>query len=167
MASLVEDLLLLARLDAGRPLAREPVDLTRLLLEAVADARVRAPDHAWRLELPDDPVEVTGDEPRLHQVASNLLANAATHTPSGTTVTVTADADGLAVHDDGPGFEPALAERAFERFTRGDAARTREAGSSAGLGLALVDAIVAAHGGRVALSSRPGDTMVRVDLPRR
>jgi len=167
MASLVEDLLLLARLDAGRPLAREPVDLTRLLLEAVADARVRAPDHAWQLELPDDPVEVTGDEPRLHQVASNLLANAATHTPPGTTVTVTADADGLAVHDDGPGFEPALAERAFERFTRGDAARTRQAGSSAGLGLALVDAIVAAHGGRVALSSRPGDTTVRVDLPRR
>ncbi len=80
-------------------------------------------------------------------------------------MTVSADAHGFAVHDDGPGIDPDLADRAFERFTRGDAARTREAGSGAGLGLALVDAIVAAHGGRVALASRPGDTTVRVDLP--
>ena len=165
MSALVEDLLLLARLDSGRPLVREPLDLTRLLLEAVTDARVLSPDHVWRIELPDEPIEVLGDEQRLHQVVSNLLANARRYTPEGTTVTVTGDADGFAVRDDGPGFDPGLADRAFERFTRGDAARTREAGSSAGLGLALVQAIVAAHGGTVTLTSHPGDTLLRVDLP--
>jgi two-component system OmpR family sensor kinase len=165
MSSLVEDLLLLARLDAGRPLDREPVDLTRLLLEAVTDSRVLAPDHVWRLELPEAPIEVVGDEQRLHQVVTNLLTNARKYTPPGTTVTVTADIRGFAVHDDGPGFSEDLRDRAFERFTRGDAARTREVGSSAGLGLALVKAIVTAHGGTVGLTSRPGDTRVRVDLP--
>ncbi len=167
MTGLVEDLLLLARLDAGRPLAREPVDLTRLLLEAVSDARVLSADHRWRLDLPPRTVEVLGDEQRLHQVVTNLLANARRHTPAGTTVTVSAftgpDGTGLAVHDDGPGFPPEIAERAFERFVRGDASRNRNGG--AGLGLALVQAIVWAHGGRVQLSSDPGDTTVRVSLP--
>ncbi|WP_245916819.1 sensor histidine kinase [Nocardioides gansuensis] len=160
MTALVEDLLLLARLDAGRQLAAEPVDLTQLLAEAVNDARVVAPDHHWRLVLPDEPVEVTGDGARLHQVVTNLLANTRTHTPGGTTVTVTATPDGLEVHDDGPGFPPDLVEHAFERFARGDAARSREGG--VGLGLALVQSIVAAHGGSVSLSSEPGDTTVRV-----
>lgn len=163
MTSLVEDLLLLARLDSGRPLASEPVDLTRTLLEAVADARVLAPDHAWRLTLPDEPIEVLGDEQRLHQVVTNLLTNARKHTPAGTTVSVTADATGFRVHDDGPGFPPELADRAFERFARGDAARHREGG--VGLGLALVQAIVAAHGGEVTLASAPGDTTFTVRLP--
>ncbi len=169
MTSLVEDLLLLARLDSGRPLERTPVDLTRLLLEAVADAQVVAPEHRWRLELPAESVEVLGDEHRLHQVVTNLLTNARKHTPAGTTVTVTAyrGADpggtGFAVHDDGPGFPPELAGRAFERFVRGDASRNRAGG--VGLGLALVQAIVSAHGGRVELTSRPGDTTVRVSLP--
>ena len=90
MTGLVEDLLLLARLDAGRPLVREPVDLSLLLMEAVNDARVVAPDHTWRLALPDEPVEVVGDEQRLHQVVTNLLTNARKYTPPGTTVTVTA-----------------------------------------------------------------------------
>ena len=166
MTGLVEDLLLLARLDSGRPLARERVDLTRVLVEAVTDARVLAPDHVWRIEVPEEPVEVVGDEHRLHQVVTNLLTNARKYTPAGTTVTVRADDDGFTVHDDGPGFEPGLADRAFERFTRGDAARTREVGSSAGLGLALVQAIVTAHGGAVSLESRPGDTTLRVLLPR-
>jgi two-component system OmpR family sensor kinase len=165
MSSLVEDLLLLARLDAGRPLDHEPVDLTMLLLEAVTDARVVAPEHHWRLDLPDEPIEVTGDGQRLHQVVTNLLTNARKYTPPGTTVTVTADGRGFAVHDDGPGFPPELVDHAFERFTRGDAARTREVGSSAGLGLAIVQAIVAAHGGTVALRSAPGDTVLRVTLP--
>lgn len=164
MTALVEDLLLLARLDAGRPLAAETVDLTRLLLEAVDDARVIAPDHRWQLVLPDDgePIEVTGDEHRLHQVVTNLLANARKYTPSGTTVTVTARPEGFDVHDDGPGFPPDLAATAFERFTRGDASRHRSDG--VGLGLALVQAIVGAHGGTVALATEPGNTRVSVRL---
>lgn len=163
MTSLVEDLLLLARLDSGRPLADEPVDLTKLLLEAVGDARVIAPDHTWRLVLPDEPVELRGDEQRLHQVVTNLLTNARKHTPAGATITVTATPDGFVVHDDGPGFPPALVEHAFERFVRADEARTSAGG--VGLGLALVDAIISAHGGRVTLTSRPGDTAVAVHLP--
>ncbi len=164
MTSLVEDLLLLARLDSGRPLDRQPVDLTRLLLEAVSDARVLAPDHHWRLDLPQDAVEVTGDEQRLHQVVTNLLTNARKHTPAGTTVTVRAHPSGFVVHDDGPGFPPDLAQHAFERFARGDLSRTRGAETGAGLGLALVEAIVAAHGGSVRLESRPGDTTISVSL---
>jgi len=168
MTSLVEDLLLLARLDAGRPLEREPVDLTRLLVEAVSDARVVDPDHRWRVDLPDDlvdsPAVVTGDELRLHQVVTNLLTNARRYTPAGTTVTVTVRRDGFAVHDDGPGFPPDLVDHAFERFARGDTARTRGQELGVGLGLALVDAIVSAHGGRVSLRSVPGDTTVDVTL---
>ncbi len=165
MTTLVEDLLLLARLDSGRPLAQEPVDLTRLLLEAVEDARVLAPDHRWRLELPTTdgdaaPIEVTGDQARLHQVVSNLLTNARKHTAAGTTVTVAVHPDGFEVRDDGPGFPPDLVPVAFERFSRGDASRHREGGI--GLGLALVQAIVAAHGGTVTLASEPGDTRVDV-----
>jgi two-component system OmpR family sensor kinase len=162
MTSLVEDLLLLARLDSGRPLADEPVDLTKLLLEAVGDARVLGQDHTWRLALPDEPVEVRGDEQRLHQVVTNLLTNARKHTPPGTTVTVTASTDGFVVHDDGPGFPAGLLDHAFERFVRADEARTRAGG--AGLGLALVDAIISAHGGRVTLASLPGDTAIAVRL---
>jgi two-component system OmpR family sensor kinase len=168
MTSLVEDLLLLARLDAGRPLAREPVDLTRLLVEAVSDARVVDPDHRWRVDVPDDlvdsPAVVTGDELRLHQVITNLLTNARRYTPASTTVTVTVRRDGFVVHDDGPGFPPDLVDHAFERFARGDASRTRGQEMGVGLGLALVEAIVSAHGGRVALRSVPGDTTVDVTL---
>ena len=166
MTALVEDLLLLARLDSGRPLVSEPVDLTRLLVEAVSDSRVLAPDHQWRLSLPEESVEVTGDEQRLHQVVTNLLANARKYTPAGTTVTVSAHSGGFAVHDDGPGFPDDLVDHAFERFARGDVARTR-AGKEGGygLGLSLVSAIVTAHGGTVALRSVPGDTTVSVELP--
>ncbi|GAA1543445.1 sensor histidine kinase [Nocardioides humi] len=164
MTALVEDLLLLARLDAGRPLAAEPVDLTRLLLEAVDDARVVDPDHRWQIVLPVDgePVETIGDEHRLHQVVTNLLANARKYTPAGTTVTVTVRPDGFDVHDDGPGFPPGLVDTAFERFTRGDTSRHRSDG--VGLGLALVQAIVSAHGGSVVLHSVPGDTRITVRL---
>ena len=162
MTALVEDLLLLARLDSGRPLEREPVDLTSLLLGAVADAEVVAPDHTWVLELPDEAVEVTGDEQRLHQVVTNLLTNARKYTPAGSTVTVVARADGFTVRDDGPGFPADLVDHAFERFARGDASRGRAGG--VGLGLALVEAIVTAHGGAVTLASRPGDTRVDVRL---
>jgi len=164
MTALVEDLLLLARLDSGRPLERRPVDLTSLLLGAVADAEVVGPDHTWRLDLPDEALEVTGDEQRLHQVVTNLLTNARKYTPAGSTVTVTGRPDGFSVHDDGPGFPPTLVDHAFERFARGDSARERSGG--VGLGLALVEAIVTAHGGTVSLASRPGDTRVDVRLAR-
>ncbi len=167
MTALVEDLLLLARLDSGRPLEQQPVDLTRLLLEAVSDARVLAPSHHWRLELPEDVVEVVGDDQRLHQVVTNLLTNARKHTPQGSTITVAATPTGFTVHDDGPGFDPELAEHAFERFVRGDVSRTRGGvdPGGAGLGLSLVEAIVAAHGGTVSLTSAPGDTTIEVRLP--
>jgi two-component system, OmpR family, sensor kinase len=168
MTALVEDLLLLARLDAGRPLARDDVDLSRLLIEAVSDARVLAPDHQWRLELPDDSVSVTGDEQRLHQVVTNLLTNARKYTPPGTTVTVRAHPGGFSVHDDGPGFPPDLVDTAFERFARGDVSRSRglDGGDGGyGLGLSLVHAVTVAHGGQVRLESIPGDTTVSVDLP--
>ncbi|WP_220699332.1 sensor histidine kinase [Nocardioides cavernaquae] len=168
MTALVEDLLLLARLDQGRPLAREEVDLSRLAIEAVADARVVAPDHQWRMELPEDAVEVTGDGPRLHQVLANLLANASRHAPSGTTVTVaiSAASDGtrVSVHDDGPGVPVDLQAHVFERFTRGDASRTRDSGG-AGLGLSLARAIAEAHGGTLTLESVPGDTTFTLTLP--
>ena len=170
MTSLVEDMLLLARLDDGRPLDREPVDLTRLLVEAVDDARVVGPDHRWRLELPEagpQPVEdgvvmVWGDEQRLHQVITNLLTNARKHTPAGTTVTVTVRPDGFDVHDDGPGFPADFVDHAFERFARVDQARERSGG--AGLGLSLVEAIVRSHDGTVTLDSAPGGTTIAVRL---
>ena len=168
MSDLVEDLLLLARLDAGRPLARDEVDLTHLVLEAVGDARVVEPAHRWQLDLPDEPVVVPGDEQRLHQALTNLLNNARRHTPSGTTVKVGVhQQDGhvvVSVQDDGPGLPEGLGSRAFERFTRGDSARTRESGG-AGLGLSLVEAIATAHGGTVAVTSRPGRTRFEVRLP--
>ena len=169
MSGLVEDMLLLARLDSGRPLAREEVDLTRLLLEAVADARVVAPEHRWRLDLPDEPLTLVGDESRLHQVITNLLNNARCHTPPGTTVTVRAGSDDrtlrVEVHDDGPGLPPELLDEAFDRFSRGDTSRTRASGG-AGLGLSLVSAIAAAHRGTASVTSRPGDTTFTVTLPR-
>ena len=168
MSALVEDLLLLARLDAGRPLARDDVDLTHLLLEAVNDARVVGADHRWRLEVPDDPVVVRGDDRRLHQVVMNLLNNARRHTPAGTVVTSGVHReDGVAVltvSDNGPGLPADLVDHAFERFTRGDTARTRESGG-AGLGLSLVHAIISAHGGTVSVESRPGSTTFAVRLP--
>src|SRR3954453_18371502 len=165
MTSMVQDLLLLARLDSGRPLERRSVDLSRLLVEAVSDARVIAPGHKWQLELPEESIEVTGDAQRLHQVVTNLLGNARTYTPAGTIVTVTVTPDGFSVHDDGPGFPPGLADKAFERFARGDVSRTRGTDGGAGLGLALVQAIVSAHGGSVSLDSSPGSTTVSVRLP--
>lgn len=168
MGGLVDDLLLLARLDAGRPLERAEVDVTRLLLESVVDARVLAPAHKWQLDLPEEPVTVTGDEQRLHQVVTNLLGNARHHTPPGTTVTVSAEtADDevrIVVHDDGPGLPEGLGENAFERFTRGDTSRTRASGG-AGLGLSLVHAIAAAHSGRAQVESRLGSTTFTVTLP--
>ncbi|GAA1255986.1 HAMP domain-containing sensor histidine kinase [Oryzihumus leptocrescens] len=168
MTELVEDLLLLARLDAGRPLEREPVDLTRLVVDAVSDAHAAGPDHVWQLDVPEDAVNVSGDSARLHQIVANLLANARTHTPPGTTVrTSVAETDGevsVTVEDNGPGIPDALQPNVFQRFARGEASRSRAAGST-GLGLSIVHAVTLAHGGRVDLSSKPGQTVFRVALP--
>jgi two-component system, OmpR family, sensor kinase len=171
MSVLVDELLLLAQLDAGRPLAREPVDLTRLAIDATSDARASAPDHRWQLELPDEPILVRGDEHRLRQVLANLLSNAGSHTPAGTTVTVAlAEPDTsagtvvLSVTDNGPGIPADLQPGLFERFVRGDTSRSHAKGST-GLGLAIVDAVTTAHGGSVGVSSRPGWTRFVITLP--
>jgi len=195
MGVLVDDLLLLARLDAGRPLEREPVDLSVLAIETTRDAQVARTDHRWRLDLPDEPVLIEGDEHRLHQVMANLLSNAGKHTPPGSTVSVAivvAGGEGaggsvetraavvqrgilppgprveLSITDDGPGVPPELLPELFERFTRADTSRARDAnaaGKSTGLGLAIVDAVVAAHGGCIIVTSRPGMTRFVIMLP--
>jgi two-component system, OmpR family, sensor kinase len=168
MSLLVDELLLLAQLDAGRPLAGEPVDLTRLAIDVTSDARAASADHRWQLELPDEPVIVRGDEHRLHQVLANLLSNASRHTPAGTVVTVAVSASGgtavVSVTDNGPGIPAELQPAVFERFVRGDTSRSRAAGSS-GLGLAIVHAVAAAHGGRADVVSRPGETRFTITLP--
>jgi two-component system OmpR family sensor kinase len=160
MTSLVEDLLLLARLDSGRPLETTTVDLSQLVVDAVSDAHAAAPDHRFTLDLPEEPVEVVGDPGRLHQVVANLLGNARTHTPPGTTVsTGLAREDGLVritVSDNGPGVPSSLQQHVFERFARGDTSRNRSGGST-GLGLSIVAAVVQAHGGRVELVTHPAD----------
>jgi two-component system OmpR family sensor kinase len=195
MSVLVDDLLLLARLDAGRPLEQQPVDLSRLAIETTSDARVARVDHRWRLELPDEPVLVQGDQHRLHQVMANLLSNAGKHTPPGSTVSVALTVDPrtsremeysegtaalqrgappqgprveLSVTDDGPGIPPELLPELFERFSRADTSRARDAnaaGKSTGLGLAIVDAVVIAHGGCIAVTSQPGRTRFAITLP--
>jgi two-component system, OmpR family, sensor kinase len=168
MSDLVEELLLLARLDAGRELTTEEVDLTALVVDAVSDAHAAGPRHRWRIDLPGSAVLVPGDRSRLHQVLANLLANARAHTPEGTTAIIRLRVVGgwavLQVLDDGPGIPPALLGHVFERFARGDSSRSRSAGST-GLGLAIVHAVVSAHGGTVAVSSRPGETAFTIRLP--
>ncbi|WP_424235901.1 sensor histidine kinase [Actinophytocola sp.] len=168
MTALVEDLLLLARLDSGRPLQYADVDLSRLVVDVVSDAQVAGRGHVWRLDVPPDPVTVPGDDARLHQVLANLLSNARTHTPPGTTVTVglstTDDTATLTVTDDGPGIPADLLPEVFERFARGDSSRSRAAGST-GLGLAIVAAVVQAHHGHVTVESHQGRTRFTVRLP--
>jgi two-component system, OmpR family, sensor kinase len=165
---LVEDLLLLARLDSGRPLEREQVDLSRLAVDAVSDAHVAGPEHQWELDLPEEPVVVPGDAARLHQVVSNLLANARVHTGPGTVVTTRLSAEPthtvLQVVDNGPGIPAALQTEVFERFARGDSSRSRKGGST-GLGLAIASAVVKAHNGTITVKSSPGHTEFTVRLP--
>jgi len=171
MSVLVDELLLLAQLDAGRPLGAEPVDLTRLAIDATSDARAASRDHRWVLELPDEPVLVEGDGYRLHQVLANLMSNAAKHTPEGTTVTVAVTTGErpqtvtVSVTDSGPGIPADLQPALFERFVRGDPARSGS-GTSTGLGLAIVQAVTTAHGGSVSVTSSPGHTSFVITLPR-
>jgi two-component system OmpR family sensor kinase len=168
MTGLVEDLLLLARLDAGRPLSYEHTDLSPLVVDAVSDARAAGREHNWRLELPDEPALVLADAARIQQVMVNLFANARTHTPAGTTVTARVRRQGtwvcVDVQDDGQGISPDLLPHVFERFARGDSSRSRASGST-GLGLAIVQAVATAHGGAVTVDSVPGRTVFTVHLP--
>ncbi|WP_338060493.1 sensor histidine kinase [Microbacterium sediminis] len=174
MTSLVEDLLLLARLDEGTEIVVDAVDLTQVAVEALADQQVAAPGHAWRVEVDEEPVIVAGDAARLSQVVLNLLANARTHTPPGTEVTLGVHREGsggatravLTVHDDGPGISPELQQELFTRFARGDVSRARKTGGT-GLGLAIAKAIVEAHHGTIGVRSTPGDTTFEVRLPAR
>jgi two-component system OmpR family sensor kinase len=173
MSHLVDDLLTLARLDAGRPLGAEPVDVVRIALDAVDDARIAFADHRWQLELPERDLAVTGEATALAQVVTNLFANAAVHTPPGTTVTVTVrsvtepgrGSVQLIVADDGPGMSADIAAHAFDRFVRGGAGERSVTRGSSGLGLPIVAAIVAAHHGTVDLASGAGGTTVTVTLP--
>jgi two-component system OmpR family sensor kinase len=168
MSSLVDELLLLARLDAGRDLELGEVDLTMIAVDATSDAHVAAPGHRWQVDVPPSAVLVRGDAARLHQVVANLLGNVRAHTPEGTAATVRLHVeDGtavLSVVDDGPGIPAALQGHVFERFARGDTSRSRAAGST-GLGLSIVEAVVTAHGGTVTVASRPGRTEFTVRLP--
>nr|WP_295011733.1 ATP-binding protein [uncultured Microbacterium sp.] len=169
MTSLVEDLLLLARLEEGRELTLSTVDLSRLAIEGVEDARPTAPEHHWAIEVPEEPVEIIGDTGRLQQVVTNLLANARTHTPAGTRIAIAVAEDGdhavLRVSDDGPGIDPAVRDELFSRFARGDRSRNRATGGS-GLGLSITKAIVDGHGGTISVQSEPGSTVFTVRLPR-
>jgi two-component system, OmpR family, sensor kinase len=168
MTALVDDLLLLARLDAGRPLDHETVDLTEMVVNAVSDAHAASPDHVWQLDLPDDPVVIQGDPARLHQIVANLLGNARTHTAPGTVVRTSIVREPhrarITVRDNGPGIPKELQADVFQRFARGDTSRNRAAGST-GLGLSIVAAVAQAHGGSVSLDSVPGDTTFTVILP--
>ena len=157
MSSLVEDLLLLARLDQARELDFEPVDLNTLIVEVVASAKAAGPDHLIELNLPQEELFVLGDSRRIHQVVANLLANARTHTPLGTKINVTARQTLaeviIEVADNGPGLSKSDQERIFERFFRADPARVRNSGEGSGLGLSIVDAVMKAHGGYVSVKS--------------
>jgi signal transduction histidine kinase len=169
MGGLVDDLLLLARLDQASPLATDPVDLTCLVGEAVGDGRAIDPQRTIVLELPDRPVIVRGDRARLRQVLDNLLANLRDHTDPGTTATISLAAnDGAAtvtVADDGPGMSPDEAARAFDRFWQAEATTTHPR-PGAGLGLAIVTELIAAHDGTIALDTSPdGGTALSITLP--
>ncbi len=179
MGLLVEDLLLLARLDQQRPLARQPIDLLSLAADAVHDARLLAPDRTIDLSVqPGAAFLVIGDDARLRQVIGNLMSNALTHTPDGSPIEVSigsgtldprvpgsGPAVTLDVTDHGPGMTPEQAHRVFERFYRADQARTRTSGGS-GLGLAIVRALVTAHGGDAAVRTAPGQgATFRIALP--
>jgi len=160
MSTLVEDLLLLARLDQSREMAMEPVDLRTLINESVTSARVSGPSHPIKVNLPTGDLFVLGDSMRIHQVLANLLANARTHTPEGTNIEINLEQlpDGLVieVRDDGPGLSKSDQERIFERFYRADPSRKRNGSEGTGLGLSIVDAVMRAHGGRVDVESEVG-----------
>jgi two-component system OmpR family sensor kinase len=161
MGSLVEDLLLLARLDQSREMASKPVNLIEVIDSAVISARAAGPHHSVRFTRPNDEVFVLGDEARIHQVIANLLANARAHTPAGTEidVAINQDIDGvrISVSDNGPGISLENQKKIFERFYRADTSRVRVDGEGSGLGLSIVDAVMKAHAGSVTVQSEPDE----------
>jgi two-component system OmpR family sensor kinase len=164
MGSLVEDLLLLARLDQAREMDSKPVDVNKIVEDAVISARAAGPDHPVTLNSSSDEIFTLGDEVRIHQVVANLLANARAHTPTGTPITVSvASTDAgveISVADKGPGLSTEDQQRIFERFYRADASRARTGADGSGLGLSIVDAVMRAHGGSVSVQSTPGEGAV-------
>ena len=160
MSSLVEDLLLLARMDQSPEIAKLPVNLNSVVVEVVESARASGPDHSIEISLPDTALMVTGDSDRLHQVLANLLANARVHTPAGTKITVTGKAveNGITIDvaDDGPGLSQEAQGRIFERFYRADPSRQRTGQQGSGLGLSIVDSVMNAHSGKVSVASELG-----------
>jgi len=160
MGSLVEDLLLLARLDQSREMKAEPVNLSKLVSDAVESARAAGPNHVVNFSNSDDEIYALGDNDRIHQVVANLLANARTHTPAGTKIDVSViqSEDGVRIRiaDNGPGLSEKDQSRIFERFYRADASRVRTDGEGTGLGLSIVDAVMRAHAGQVSVESELG-----------
>jgi len=160
MSSLVEDLLLLARMDQSPEIAKLPVNLNSVVVEVVESARAAGPEHSIEISLPDTALMVTGDSDRLHQVLANLLANARVHTPAGTKITVTGKAveNGITIDvaDDGPGLSQEAQGRIFERFYRADPSRQRTGQQGSGLGLSIVDSVMNAHSGKVSVASELG-----------
>lgn len=160
MGSLVEDLLLLARLDQSREMKADPVNLTQIVSDAVASARAAGQNHIVNFDEQSEEIYALGDKDRIHQVVANLLANARTHTPAGTVIDVSVkqDTDGVRIRiaDNGPGLSKSDQERIFERFYRADASRVRTDGEGTGLGLSIVDAVMRAHAGQVSVQSEVG-----------
>lgn len=169
MSKLVNDLLLLARLDSGARVTPSPVDAVEVVVNAVSDAQAASGEHRWLLDVPNSEMTVLADPDQLHQVMVNLLSNARTHTPPGTSVHASVHADGdmvvIEVADDGPGIAEDTLPRVFERFAKADVARAHSAAQSTGLGLAIVRAMVEGWGGTAEVESRPGLTTFRVSIP--
>ena len=161
MSTLVENLLLLARLDEERQMEMKPINLVDIVDAAVSSARVSNPHHKIELEKPSHEIFILGDAPRVHQVIANLLANAGVHTPMGSQVALTISQEALgvavAVSDNGPGLSPEAQSKIFQRFYRADPSRARVDGEGSGLGLSIVDAVMRAHGGSVSVQSEPGN----------
>ena len=172
MSELIEDLLLLARLDAGRGVTREEVDLIPLAIDAISDAHAAEPGNDWQILVDAEAADqctITGEESALRQVLANLLSNARVHTPVGTRVTCEVARVGdrvlIQVSDNGAENAPELQAKVFDRFIRGDASRARLNQGSSGLGLSIVHAIVEAHEGTIRLTSTDAGTTVTVSFP--
>ncbi|WP_166404662.1 sensor histidine kinase [Labedella endophytica] len=168
MSRLVDDLLLLAKLDADPEVVREEVELSRVVLETVSDARFAYPDHVWRMAMPDEAVVVSGDEGWIRQMLLNLVANAGHHTPEGTSVLISiVEADAaveVLVEDDGPGIPADALPTLFDRFTQAGTTDTRER-TTVGLGLAIVDALADASGSSVSVDSDENGTRFTIRIP--